>query len=230
MNDDLLAGILIIDLSQGVAAAYCGRLLAGCGAEVIKVRPPGAGDSSPASDPEGHLDSGKKGITLDYARPSGAALLRRLVEGADALIEDHAPDHLESLGLGYQDLSAVNPRLIVVSVASDGAGGPFAERLIGLNALAATLTGLLSAAGIDRGQHIEVAGSGCLAAAGSLPGVDPARAPSPPLDTRGSADVMGFPLKAGRAPTPGEHNEEVYRGMLRLTQEDLLSLREEGTV
>src|SRR4030042_5463621 len=103
MNDDFLAGILIIDLSQGVAAAYCGRLLAGCGAEVIKVRPPGAGDSSPLTGPEGHLDCGKKGITLDYARPSGAALLRRLVEGADALIEDHAPAHLDSLGLGYPE-------------------------------------------------------------------------------------------------------------------------------
>ncbi len=229
MNDDLLAGILIIDLSQGVAAAYCGRLLAGCGAEVIRVQRPGD-DASRAPDPNSHLNAAKKGITLDYARPSGAALLRRLVEGADALIEDHAPDDLESLGLGYQELSAANPRLIVVSVASDGSGGPFAERLVGLNALAATLAGLLSAAGIDRGQHVEVAGRECLAAAASLPGIDLGRAPSPPLDTSGPADIMGFPLKAGRAPTPGEHNEEVYRGMLRLTQEELLSLREEGIV
>jgi crotonobetainyl-CoA:carnitine CoA-transferase CaiB-like acyl-CoA transferase len=230
MNEDLLAGILIIDLSQGVAAAYCGRLLAGCGAEVIKVQRPGAGDSSPVSDPEGHPDSGKKGITLDYTRPSGAALMRRLVEGADALIEDHAPDDLESLGLGYQELSAANPRLVVVSVAYDGDGGPIAERLVGLNALAATLAGLLSAAGIDRGQHVEVASSECLAAAGSLPGIDLTGAPSPPLDMSGPADMMGFPLKAGHAPRPGEHNEEVYQGMLRLTPEEILSLREEGTV
>src|SRR4030042_3465179 len=104
MNDDLLAGILIIDLSQGVAAACCGRLLAGCSADVIKVERPGAGNPSRVPDPEEHLNAGKKGITLDYAQPSGAALLRRLVEGADALIEGHPPDSLGSLGPASRDL------------------------------------------------------------------------------------------------------------------------------
>ena len=230
MNEDLLAGILIIDLSQGVAAAYCGRLLAGCGADVIKVERPGAGDSSHVSDPEEHLNAGKRGITLDYTQPTGASLLRRLVEGADALIEDHPPDYLGSLGLGYQDLNEANPRLIVVSVTPDGSGSPFTERLVGLNAFAATLVGLLSAAGIERGQHVEVAGSECLAAAASLPGIDLGRTPSPPLDPSGPADMMGVPLKAGRAPRPGEHNDEVYRGMLGLTPDELRSLREAGVV
>jgi crotonobetainyl-CoA:carnitine CoA-transferase CaiB-like acyl-CoA transferase len=230
MNEDLLAGILIIDLSQGVAAAYCGRLLAGCGADVMKVERPGAGDSSHVSDPEEHLNAGKKGITLDYTQPSGASLLRRLVEGADALIEDHPPDYLGSLGLGYQDLDAANPRLVMTSVTPDGSGSPFAERLVGLNAFAATLVGLLSAAGIDRGQHVEVAGSECLAAAASLPGIDLGRIPSPPLDPSEPTDMMGVPLKAGRAPRPGEHNDEVYHGMLGLTQEELLSLREAGII
>jgi crotonobetainyl-CoA:carnitine CoA-transferase CaiB-like acyl-CoA transferase len=230
MNDDLLAGILIIDLSQGVAAAYCGRLLAGCGADVIKVERPGSDGPSRAPDPNSHLNAGKRGITLDYTQPTGAALLRRLVEGADALIEDHAPEHLGSLGLGYRELNAANPRLIMTSVTFDGSGGPFAEHLVGLNAFAATLVGLLSAAGIERGQHVEVAGSECLAAAASLPGIDLDRTPSPPLDPSGLADMMGVPLKAGRAPRPGEHNEEVYHRMLGLTPEELLSLREAGAV
>jgi crotonobetainyl-CoA:carnitine CoA-transferase CaiB-like acyl-CoA transferase len=230
MNEDLLAGILIIDLSQGVAAAYCGRLLAGCGADVIRLQRRGAGDSSAVPDPEDHLNAGKKGITLDYTQPSGASLLRRLVEGADALIEDHPPDFLGSLGLGYRELNTANPRLIMTSITSDGSGGPFAERLVGLNAFAATLVGLLSAAGIERGQRVEVAGSECLAAAASLPGIDLDRTPSPPLDPSGLADMMGVPLKAGRAPRPGEHNDEVYRGVLGLTPEELLSLREAGVV
>jgi crotonobetainyl-CoA:carnitine CoA-transferase CaiB-like acyl-CoA transferase len=230
MNEDLLAGILIIDLSQGVAAAYCGRLLAGCGADVIKVERPGSDDASRAPDPNSHLDAGKKGITLDYTQPSGASLLRRLVEGADALIEDHAPDFLGSLGLGYRELNTANPRLIMTSVASDGSADSFAERLVGLNAFAATLVGLLSAAGIERGQHVEVPGSECLAAAASLPGIDLGRTPSPPLDPIGLADMMGVPLKAGRAPRPGEHNDEVYREMLRLTPDELESLREAGVV
>jgi crotonobetainyl-CoA:carnitine CoA-transferase CaiB-like acyl-CoA transferase len=230
MNDDLLAGILIIDLSQGVAAACCGRLLAGCGADVIKVERPGSDGPSRAPDPNSHLNAGKRGITLDYTQPTGAALLRRLVEGADALIEDHAPDYLGSLGLGYREMNAANPRLIMTSITSDGSGGPFADHLVGLNAFAATLVGLLSAAGIERGQHVEVAGSECLAAAASLPGIDLDRTPSPPLDPSGLADMMGVPLKAGRAPRPGEHNEEVYRGMLGLTPEELLSLREAGVV
>jgi crotonobetainyl-CoA:carnitine CoA-transferase CaiB-like acyl-CoA transferase len=230
MNEDLLAGILIIDLSQGVAAAYCGRLLAGCGADVIRVERPGASDPSHTPDRNSHLNAGKKGIALDYTQPAGAALLRRLVEGADALIEDHTLDHLASLGLGYRDLNAANPRLIMTSVTSDGSGDPFAERLVGLNAFAATLVGLLSAAGIERGQRVEVAGSECLAAAASLPGFDLGRTPSPPLDPSEPADMMGVPLKAGRAPRPGEHNDEVYREVLGLTPEELLSLREAGVV
>jgi crotonobetainyl-CoA:carnitine CoA-transferase CaiB-like acyl-CoA transferase len=118
----------------------------------------------------------------------------------------------------------------VVSVTPDGSGGPFAERLVGLNAFAATLVGLLSAAGIERGQRVEVAGSECLAAAASLPGIDLGRTLSPPLDPSGLRDMMGVPLKAGRAPRPGEHNDEVYRGVLGLTPEDLQSLREAGVV
>src|SRR4030042_157521 len=155
MNDDLLAGRLIIDLSQGVGAADCGRLLAGCSADVIKVERPAAGNPSRVPDPEEHLNAGKKGITLDYAQPSGAALLRRLVEGADALIEDSPPGSLEPLGLGYRELNAAPP-----------------------------------------------------------PGIDLGRAPSPPLDPSELTHMMGAPSKTGRTPRPGEHNEEVYRGML----------------
>jgi len=230
MNDDLLAGILIIDLSQGVAAASCARLLAGCGADVIRVERPGASYPRRVPDPQEHLDAGKRGITLDYTQPSGAALLRRLVEGADALIEDSPPGDLESLGLGYRDLNAANPRLIMTSLTPDGSGDPFAESLVALNAFAATLAGLLSAVGIERGQHVEVAGGECLAAAASLPGIDLGRAPAPPLDPSESEHMMGVPLKAGREPRTGEHNEEVYRGILGLTPDELKSLREAGIV
>jgi crotonobetainyl-CoA:carnitine CoA-transferase CaiB-like acyl-CoA transferase len=214
MSEDLLTGILIIDLSEGVAASYCGRLLAGYCAEVIKVERPGTGDLNTS------WDTGKKTVTLDYTQPAGVALLRRLVEGADALIEDRPPDYLGSLGLGYQEMNAANPRLIVTSVTPNGSRNPYEEYQIALNALAATLIGLLSAAGIEQGQHVEVLGSECLAAANSLPGITPSI----------PAEMTAPAAKPDRGPQPGEHNEEVYHGMLGLTQEELSALREAGII
>ena len=134
-----LAGIRIIDLSQHVPGAYATRFLAGFGAEVIKVEPP-TGDALRHEPPfwrdephvEGgalhlHLNAGKRSVTLDLQTEADRATLRRLIDTADAVLEDFAPGTLDALGLGYEALAAERGDLVMVSVTPFGQTGPFAS-------------------------------------------------------------------------------------------------------
>ncbi|MEE8422451.1 MAG: CoA transferase, partial [Dehalococcoidia bacterium] len=133
-----LDGIRVLDLASG-SFGYTGRLLAGFGAEVVKVEPPG-GDPvrswPPFLDDEPHpergarhlhLSAGKRGITLDLERDAGRALLRRLVREADVLVESFDPGYLAGLGLGYDDLIEERPDLVMASVTHFGQDGPYAQ-------------------------------------------------------------------------------------------------------
>lgn len=122
----------------GEFCQYCGKLLADLGADVIKVEPPGGDpvrrlgpflDDDP--DPEKSLpflyfNANKRSVTLDLASAAGRRQLRRLVSSADILIEGCPPGYLESLGLGYRELSAAKPDLIVTSITGFGQWGPHA--------------------------------------------------------------------------------------------------------
>ncbi len=132
-----LDGLRVIDLSQGIAGPYCAKLLADCGAEVIKVEPP-QGDYTrtlgpfpgdiPHHDKSGlfiHLNGNKKSVTLDIETESGRVVLRKLLSGADVLVESRPPGHLASLGLGYDDLKEPFPQLIYCSVTPFGQTGPY---------------------------------------------------------------------------------------------------------
>ena len=134
-----LAGIRIIDLSQSVPGAYATRLLAGFGAEVIKVEPP-TGDRIRHEPPfwrdephvEGgalhlHLNAGKRSVTLDLDAAEDRATLRGLIATADAVLEDFAPGTLDRLGLGFAALSAERSDLVLVSVTGFGQTGPFSQ-------------------------------------------------------------------------------------------------------
>src|SRR5438552_15336745 len=127
-DDTALHGVRVIDLSEGIAGPFCTKLLAAAGAEVIKVEPP-AGDVSrqygpfpggvPHPEKSGlflHLNTGKQSVTLDLAREGDRADLRRLLAGADLLVESFPPGHLASLGMGFEQLKDEFPRLTVVSV------------------------------------------------------------------------------------------------------------------
>ena len=117
-----LEGVRVVDLSQGIAGPFCTKLLAACGAEVIKVEPP-AGDASrrvgpfpgDVPDPERsgrflHLNTGKKSVTLELAASLGRERLRRLLAGADLLVESFAPGYLASLGLDFESLRGEFPQ------------------------------------------------------------------------------------------------------------------------
>ena len=139
-----LTGIRVLDLSRVLAAPWAGQNLADLGAEVIKVERPKVGDDSRAfgppwiKDAEGRdtkdsayftsANRGKKSVTVNLALPEGQALVRELAAKSDVLLENYKFGDLPRYGLGYDDLSRLNPRLIYCSVTGFGHTGPYRER------------------------------------------------------------------------------------------------------
>ncbi|MDI6857904.1 MAG: CoA transferase [Dehalococcoidia bacterium] len=140
MPDPALSDLRVIEVAQGIAGPYCGKLLASYGADVIKVEPPGAGDLSrrfgpfpediPHLEKSGtflHLNTSKRSVTLDITGETGRLAFRRLLQNADILIENCAPGQMAQWGLGYDDLKADLPRLIYVSISPFGQTGPYRD-------------------------------------------------------------------------------------------------------
>ena len=141
-----LSGIRVLDLSSGVAGPYCTRLLAGLGAEVVKVEPPG-GDCARALGPFltdlpfpgkddtnldysalfHHLNAGKKGVVLDVQSDDDRSTIRRLVARSQILVESFPPGMMAELGLGYESLRRDNPKLVMTSVSDFGQSGPYRD-------------------------------------------------------------------------------------------------------
>lgn len=125
----------VLDLTDD-KGFLCGKILADLGADVIKVEPPGGEPArhrgpfyQDIPHPERSLywfayNTNKRGITLNLQAAQGRDMLRRLARGADFLLESFPPGHLDSLGLGYEALSQINPRLIVTSITPFGQSGP----------------------------------------------------------------------------------------------------------
>ncbi len=119
-----LAGLKLLDVSRVLTGPYSTMVLADLGADVIKVEVPGKGDDSRLFGPFANSESGyymtlnrnKRGITLDLRRPEGQAVLRDLAVWADVLLENFAKGTMAGWGLGYDDLAALNPRLIYASI------------------------------------------------------------------------------------------------------------------
>lgn len=132
-----LTGVRVIETGSLIAGPFCGQLLGDFGAEVIKVEDPGKGDPMREwgnQRPQGFslswpiIARNKKSVTCDLRKAAGQQLMRRLVEESDVLVENFRPGTLERWGLGYERLSAINPRLILVRVTGYGQDGPYAKR------------------------------------------------------------------------------------------------------
>ena len=131
-----LAGIRLLDLGTRVAAPFAATLLGDLGAEVIKVELPGRGDFLRSIGPfvDGYSlfwaveNRGKKSITCDLRKAAGQALLKRLVPLVDVIVENFQPGTLESWGLGYEALAALNPGLVLTRVSVYGQTGPYRDR------------------------------------------------------------------------------------------------------
>jgi crotonobetainyl-CoA:carnitine CoA-transferase CaiB-like acyl-CoA transferase len=130
-----LDGIRVLDFSIMLAGPYCARLLADVGADVIKIEPPEGDDMrlrTPVRDGHsayfGQLNAGKRSLALDLKSADAIALVHRLVAETDILVENFRPGVMDRLGLGYDTLREINPRLIYCSISGYGQTGPDAER------------------------------------------------------------------------------------------------------
>ncbi len=257
----LLDGVRVIDLSRDVAGAYAAKLLVDCGADVLRVEPPqGGGLRTIAAEPDEDgilraINAGKRSATIDLAREEGAALFRALLIDFDLVVEDFPPGELDRLGLGYQRLASIKPRLVQVSVTPFGlhgpasgreaadrellaaAGldaaeaGPYAARLrAGLHAFAAAAMAVYGAFVLDSGRRVEVATLEALAA--TLP--TGARTAGAVADLAGGASapfaLNGAQLASGRVAALGEHTDQVLLAELDLDPDEVALLRAGGVV
>jgi crotonobetainyl-CoA:carnitine CoA-transferase CaiB-like acyl-CoA transferase len=140
MPDQPLRGLTVLDLTENIAGPYCTKLLADFGADVIKVERPGTGDPTrrmapffhdephpERSGPFLHLNTNKRGITLDLEVAAGRRIFLELARTADVLVESFAPGVLPSLGLGHEALRSINPRLVKTSISNFGQDGPYRD-------------------------------------------------------------------------------------------------------
>jgi crotonobetainyl-CoA:carnitine CoA-transferase CaiB-like acyl-CoA transferase len=156
-----LTGVRVVDLSRVIAGPWCGALLADMGADVIKVEDTGTGDESRTWPPHRDGESAayllfnrnKRGMTLDLKTPEGVEIVKRLVRDADVLIENFRTGTMESFGLGYDTLSALNPRLIYCSVSAFGRTGPRKDQA-GYEALMQAFSGIMSITGEPGGAPV----------------------------------------------------------------------------
>ena len=146
-----LAGVRVLEFAALIAGPSCARFLADHGAEVIKIERYPAGDVSRVSSREGTARSalyvqnntGKQGLCVDLARPEGVAIVKSLVAKADVVIEAFTPGVMARLGLGYEALKAINPKLVMCSISGFGQTGPNAQRP-GYAHMAHAMTGWLA--------------------------------------------------------------------------------------
>jgi crotonobetainyl-CoA:carnitine CoA-transferase CaiB-like acyl-CoA transferase len=132
-NGGPLSDLRVLELGQLIAGPFCGQLLGDFGAEVIKIEQPGAGDPMRAWGRDHAVwwpivSRNKKAVTLNLRTPEGQDILRKLVAKSDFLLENFRPGTLEKWNLGYEELSKINPRLIMIRVSGYGQTGPYAGR------------------------------------------------------------------------------------------------------
>ena len=165
-----LDGIRVLDIATFVAAPFCGTIMAEFGAEVIKIEQPGEGDSlrrfgtmTEAGDTLVWLSEArnKKSVTLDLRTPEGADLFRQLVAKSDVVLENFRPGTMEKWGLGFEALSEINPRLVMLQVSAYGQTGPMSDKP-GFARIAHAFSGLAYLAG-EPGRPPVVPGSTSLA-------------------------------------------------------------------
>lgn len=135
---NVLDGIVVVDMTHGVAGPTCAQWLRFLGADVIKVEPPGSGDGfrgyhiKPGEDAVSlafaTINAGKRSMTADLKNPAGREVVHRLVRRADVFLQNYRPGVAERLGVGWQELSALNPRLIYCGISGFGSSGALSQR------------------------------------------------------------------------------------------------------
>ncbi len=149
MSQSVLAGVKIIELGQLIAGPFAAKMLGEFGAEVIKIEPPGTGDAlrkwrmlHEGTSVWWQVQSrNKKSVSLDLREPEARDIVRALVKDADVLIENFRPGTMEAWGMGWDDLSRINPGLVMLRISGYGQTGPYKD-LPGFGVIAEAMGGL----------------------------------------------------------------------------------------
>ena len=153
---EALDGVRVLDCSQILAGPFCSMLLADMGADVVKIEKPSGGDDTrrmgpPFIDTESAaflaMNRNKRSVVLNFKEEAGIKAMKKLVESADIVIENYRTGVMEQLGLGYEDLKAINPGIIYCSISGFGRTGPYAKRG-GYDLIAQGMSGIMSFTGV----------------------------------------------------------------------------------
>ena len=153
-------GVKVLELAQIMAGPTCGLMLADLGAEVIKIEKiPGGDDTRRFLPPDVNgeaaafmmMNRNKRGMALDLKTKEGVEVFKRLVKQADVVVENFRKGTLEKLGVGYEELKKINPRIILCEISGYGRTGPYADKG-GFDLIAQGMSGLMSITGESKGK------------------------------------------------------------------------------
>lgn len=165
-NGSALKGMKVLNLGQVIAGPLAGSMLADMGADVIKIEAPGTGDLARNMIPKKDgistyfvvFNRGQRGVTLDLKKPEGKEVLKRMIKDADVLIENFRPGVMKRLGFSYEEVRAVNPRIIYASISGYGQEGEYAGRAC-FDPVAQAMSGLMSVTGPADGECVRCGAS-----------------------------------------------------------------------
>ena len=183
MSEQALSDVKVLDFTHHIAGPYCTKLLASYGADVIKVERPGVGDVSrrlgpfpgdvPHVEKSGlflHLNTGKRSITLNLKTGAARKVVHELVANVDIVIESFRPGTMSRFGLGYDDLKAINPALVMTSVSNFGQTGPYRDYQ-GSEIIFYGMGGEMGSTGLEDREPVKLGGTVGLYQAGAMASV-----------------------------------------------------------
>ncbi|MBM4763714.1 CaiB/BaiF CoA-transferase family protein [Bacillus sp. B15-48] len=220
-----LAGLKILDLSRVLAGPYCTMILSDLGAEVIKVKAPGGSDDTRAWGPPYRggesayymsANRNKQAITVNLKTEQGKEIIEKLINQSDIVIENFKTGTMERLGLGYEDLKAINPKIIHCSITGFGKNGPYKD-LPGYDYIIQAMAGPIN-------NLEELFQDEQIAARKMVQEIE--------HPTAGPISLVGSPLKLSRTPAEvrthpplvGEHNDVILKN-LDFTEEEINQLK-----
>ena len=183
MSEQALSDVKVLDFTHHIAGPYCTKLLATYGADVIKVERPGVGDVSrglgpfpgdmPHVERSGlflHLNTGKRSVTLNLKTAEARKLVHELVASVDIVVESFRPGTMSRFGLGYYDLKAINPALVMTSVSNFGQTGPYRDYQ-GSEIIFYGMGGEMGSTGLEDREPVKLGGTVGLYQAGAMAAV-----------------------------------------------------------
>lgn len=160
-----LKGIRVLDLTRIIAGPYCAMVLGDLGAEVIKIEQPKIGDESRAWGPPWvgktvsayftAINRNKKSLTLNFKKPEGIEIFKKLASKSDVVLENFRPGTMDDLGIGYDVLRKINPRLVYCDMTGYGTDGPYRDKP-GVDVIVSAIGGLMAITGSAEGEPVKV--------------------------------------------------------------------------